>query len=80
MAVLKKYQCWFGIKPRLDGGEYQLSRSTVYFIYKRHKTIYALRDFFVISGNTLKYQYPDSLEILKHYDIGLNKLNKKSIP
>jgi hypothetical protein len=73
----KKYQYWFGIRPRLDGGKYLVSRDTVYLIHKRHKTIYARRDFFLISGNSLKYYHLDSLEILKQYNIRLNKLNKK---
>lgn len=42
----KKYQYWFGIKPRLDVGKYLLAQDTVYLIYKRRETIYARRDFF----------------------------------
>lgn len=74
----KKYQDWFGIKPRLDGGKYLVSGDTVYLVYKRRKITYARLDFFVIDGNSLNYYHLDSLKILKRYDIWLNKLKKSS--
>ncbi|MBN8673281.1 MAG: hypothetical protein J0L56_04045 [Chitinophagales bacterium] len=70
----KKYQYWFGIKPRLDGGMYLVSRDTVYLIYKRHKTLYARRDYFIIGGNALNYYHLDSANLLKQYSIWKNKL------
>ena len=75
----KKYQDWFGIKPRLDGGNYLVSHDTVYLVYKRRKTIYARRDYFIIRANTLTWYHLDSIKYLKQYDIWLNKLNKESI-
>lgn len=70
----RKYQYWFGIKPRLDGGMYLVSRDTVYLIYKHHKTLYARRDYFIIEGNTLSYYHLDSTNLLKQYSIWKNKL------
>lgn len=67
----KKYQDWFGIKPRLDGGKYLVSHDTVYLVYKRRKTIYARRDYFIIRENTLTWYHPDSPAYLKQYDIWL---------
>lgn len=70
----KKYQYWFGIKPRLDGGKYIVSQDTVYLIYKRHKTVYARRDYFIIGGSTLNYYHLDSTNLLKEYSILGNKM------
>lgn len=70
----KKYQYWFGIKPRLDGGKYLVSHDTVYLVYKRHKNIYARRDYFIIGGGNLIWYHLDSPYVLKEYTIWKNKL------
>jgi hypothetical protein len=70
----KKYQYWLGIKPRLDGGKYLVSHDTVYLVYKRHKTVYARRDYFIIGGGNLTWYHLDSPYLLKQYTIGENKL------
>lgn len=70
----KKYQYWFGIKPRLDRGKYLVSHDTVYLVYKRHKTVYARRDYFIIGGGYLNWYHLDSPYLLKQYTIGENKL------
>ncbi len=70
----KKYQYLFGIKPRLDGGKYLVSHDTVYLVYKRHKNIYARRDYFIIGGGNLTWYHLDSPYVLKEYTIWKNKL------
>lgn len=70
----KKYQYWFGIKLRLDRGKYLVSHDTVYLVYKRHKTVYARRDYFIIGGGYLNWYHLDSPYLLKQYTIGENKL------